>query len=166
MIFRAIPQNASVFVDANPFVYHFSLQPVLGPPCTELLARIARGDVSGFTSADVLNDVAHRLMVLEATTVLGWTGPGIAKRLRKHPVEILKLTHFRQAIQEIPNFGIQSLPITYALVETATALSQQVGLLSGDALILAVMRDHGLTHLASHDTDFDRVPGIARYAPA
>jgi len=32
-------------------------------------------------------------------------------------------------------------------------------------LVVAVMRDHGLTHLASHDADFDRVPGITRYGP-
>ena len=35
-----------------------------------------------------------------------------------------------------------------------------------DALAVAVMRGHGLTLLASHDADFDRVPGITRYAPA
>jgi predicted nucleic acid-binding protein len=38
--------------------------------------------------------------------------------------------------------------------------------LSGDALIVAFMRHHGLTHLASHDADFDRVPGLTRYSPA
>jgi len=40
------------------------------------------------------------------------------------------------------------------------------GLLHNDALILAVMQANGLTNLASHDADFDRVPGILRYAPA
>jgi predicted nucleic acid-binding protein len=38
--------------------------------------------------------------------------------------------------------------------------------MSGDALIVTVMGHHGLTHLASYDADFDRVPGITRYAPA
>src|SRR6266849_2322707 len=46
-----------------------------------------------------------------------------------------------------------------------TALSQQIGLLSNDALLVAVMQAHGLTKLASNDPDFDRVPGITRYAP-
>jgi predicted nucleic acid-binding protein len=50
-------------------------------------------------------------------------------------------------------------------VETATLLSHQYELLTGDALIVAVMRQHGLTNLASADDDFDRVPGITRYAP-
>jgi predicted nucleic acid-binding protein len=38
-------------------------------------------------------------------------------------------------------------------------------LLTNDALILATMQDQTITDLASSDTDFDRVPGITRYAP-
>ncbi len=34
------------------------------------------------------------------------------------------------------------------------------------ALIVAVMQSHGLTNLASSDSDFDRVAGLTRYAPA
>jgi predicted nucleic acid-binding protein len=30
---------------------------------------------------------------------------------------------------------------------------------------VALMQHQGLTRLASHDADFDRVPGITRYAP-
>ncbi len=43
---------------------------------------------------------------------------------------------------------------------------EQHALLSGDALVVAVMHERGFTHLASHDADFDRVPGLTRYAPA
>ena len=44
-------------------------------------------------------------------------------------------------------------------------VSQRIGLLSGDALIVATMQTYGLIHLASHDADFDRVGGLTRYAP-
>jgi predicted nucleic acid-binding protein len=72
---------------------------------------------------------------------------------------------FRDAIQRVPGFGIQVLPVTMPLVSAAAAICQQYGLLSGDALVVAVMRAHGLANLASHDADFDRVPGLTRYAP-
>ena len=62
--------------------------------------------------------------------------------------------------------GIQLLTIAPSLIATAAAVSQQTGLLSNDALIVAVMQQHGLTELASHDTDFDRVPGVTRYSPS
>jgi predicted nucleic acid-binding protein len=31
---------------------------------------------------------------------------------------------------------------------------------------VAIMQAHGLDKIASNDADFDRVPGITRYAPA
>jgi predicted nucleic acid-binding protein len=122
MTFVAIPQNASVFIDANTFVYHFSLHPALALPCQELLDRVFRKELVAFTSTHVLNDVAHRLMTMEAATTFGWTGPGITQRLRRHPAEIQKLTRFRQAIQQVPHFGVQVVSIPPVLVETATSL--------------------------------------------
>ena len=50
-------------------------------------------------------------------------------------------------------------------LDPAAAISQQTGLLHNDALSIAVMRVQGLVNLASADPDFDRVPGITRYAP-
>jgi predicted nucleic acid-binding protein len=96
----------------------------------------------------------------------GWPVAGIAQRLRKHPAEIQKLTAFRQAIQEVPQYRIQVLTIPPPLIDAAAAVSQLTGLLTNDALIVAVMQANGLTNLASGDADFDRVPGLTRYAPA
>ncbi len=61
--------------------------------------------------------------------------------------------------------GIQAGAIAPPLVEAATLASQQFELLTGDALVVAVMQAHGLTHLASNDADFDRVPWLTRYEP-
>ena len=107
MTFADLVAGDSIFVDANTFVYHFSLHPIFAAACTQLLDHIARQEFLGFTSADVVSDVAHRLMAFEASVVLGWTGPGITKRLRRHPTEIQKLSRFRQAVQQVPGFGIQ-----------------------------------------------------------
>jgi predicted nucleic acid-binding protein len=52
------------------------------------------------------------------------------------------------------------------MLDKAAEISQQHGLLTNDALLVAVMREHGLTNLASQDADFDRVPGLIRHAPA
>ena len=165
MIFAAIPRGSSVFIDANTFVFDFGVHPQYGVPCRELLERIARGELQGFTSAHVLCDLAHRAMTIEAMNQYGWPQTGIALRLRKHPSEVQKLTRFRQATDAVSQTGILVLPIDVALVSAATALSQQYGILTGDALIVAVMQANGLTNLASLDADFDRVPGLTRYAP-
>ena len=105
-------------------------------------------------------------MTIEAMQVFGWPAAAIAQRLRRNAAEIQKLTLFRRAIDKAQESGLQLLPITPQQVSAATVISQQFGLLSGDALIVAVMREHGLVDLASYDADFDRVPGLTRYAPA
>ena len=61
--------------------------------------------------------------------------------------------------------GLQLLPVTGVQVSLAIDVSNQHGLLSSDALVVTVMRQHGLQALASHDADFDRVPGLTRYVP-
>jgi predicted nucleic acid-binding protein len=62
MIFPDIPAGCAVFLDANVLVYYFVPDPVFGPACRDLLDRIFRGEIAGFTSSDFLGNVAHRLM--------------------------------------------------------------------------------------------------------
>jgi predicted nucleic acid-binding protein len=114
----------------------------------------------------VLSEIAHRLMALEAVTRFGWPYQGIAPRLKRHPNEVRQLDRYRQAIDESGLLGIRVLDMTGRLVSRGADASRQFGLLSGDALIVAIMNEHKLTHLASNDADFDRVPGLTRYAPA
>ncbi len=165
MTFADIPGGTSVFVDANTFVYACAPDPQFGPPSLQLLERIEHNDVQGFTSTHVLIDVTHRLMSLEACAVLGWPYTGIARRLKRHPAQMQQLSRYRQAIEDIIATGIQFLPIVARHVASATSISQQYGLLSGDALTVALMQEHGLTNLASHDADFDRVGAITRFSP-
>src|SRR5205807_1048993 len=98
----------------------------------------------------VLADVAHRLMTLEAMNRLGWPAAGLAARLRRHHAEIPSLVLYRQALVRLGQMGVQVLPVTEPLVLAATQASQQFELLTGDALIVAVMQANGLTNLASN----------------
>jgi predicted nucleic acid-binding protein len=166
MTFADIASGASLFVDANTLVYHFAADPLLGPACRQLLHRIHGRDILGFTSTHVLSDLAHRMMTIEAMQLFGWPAAGVSRRLRRHPAEIQKLVLFRDAVEGVHRFGVQVVPVTPRHVSAAAEISQQHGLLSGDALVVAVMREHGLVHLASHDADFDRVAGLTRYSPA
>lgn len=166
MIYSDLTAGATVFVDAGPFIHHFEPNAIFGPASTDMLERIENQEFSAVTTTHILSEVAHRLMTLEAMQTYGWKAAGIAPKLRNHPNEVRKLTRFRQAIQEISLFGIRILTIDAAWLDAAAAISQQTGLLHNDALVVAAMHAHGLTQLASADPDFDRVPGLTRYAPA
>jgi predicted nucleic acid-binding protein len=57
------------------------------------------------------------------------------------------------------------LPADAALIVEAATLSGQFGLLTNDALIVALMRRHGLTNLVTNDDDFDAIPGLTVWKP-
>jgi predicted nucleic acid-binding protein len=69
-------------------------------------------------------------------------------------------------VEDIFQLRRQVLAIPPNLMRQAALLSRQYGLLTHDALTVAIVQHHGLTNAASHDRDLDRVPGITRDAPA
>lgn len=166
MIYSDLPAGAAVFVDASVFIHHFEPNPIFGPPSTDFLERIENQEIAGVTTTHIISEVIHRLMTIEAMQAQGWKSAGIALRLRNHPAVVQALSRYRHAVQEIPLFNIRILLIETTWLDAATAVSQQTGLLHNDALAIAAMQAHGLNDLASVDPDFDRVPGITRYAPA
>jgi predicted nucleic acid-binding protein len=59
MTFTDIPAGSDVFLDANIFVYYAEPHPTFGPPCQQLLLRIEKKELQGFTSSAILSSVVH-----------------------------------------------------------------------------------------------------------
>jgi predicted nucleic acid-binding protein len=165
MTLDQVPAGTQVFVDSNILVYHFQPHPGFGLMCHRLLERIERHDLEGYTSTNLLGELAHRLMVIEAGALPGWAGGKVLNHLKQQPSVVKQLTLFQTAVEAVLQSQIRVLTIPAVLAATAATLSRQHGLLTNDAVILALMQAHGLTHLASHDAHFDSVPAITRYAP-
>ena len=166
MTLADVAAGTTVFVDANILIFALVNHPTHGAACDAFLDRAENQEIIAVTSTQVLEEVVHRMMTLEACDRLGWPVQGIANRLRRHPAQVQQLVRPRQALDEIAVARVTALAITPAHVSLATDLSRQTGLLYGDALTVAVMRDQGLTQVASLDADFDRVAGLTRYSPA
>ena len=165
MIFADLPSGSTIFVDANTFVYAFAPEPTFGPPSFALIERACVTEIVAVTSSHVLSDVAHRLMTIEACATFAWPYKGIATRLKNHPSEVAKLVRYRQVIDQINTCGVRVQFVECSDVVTAGANSSQHGLLSGDALILAIMQRNNIANVASNDVDFDRIPGLVRFQP-
>lgn len=165
MKFADVPAGASLFVDANVFIYALLRFPRVGELCERFVERVARGELRAATSSHVLSNVAHRLMTVEACTKWNIPYAGIARHLQRHPEQVKELHTFQEAVQGIEQIQVELLPVTEQHVFQATEISRQHGLLSNDALIVAMMQSSGLTLLASSDADFDIVPGITRVVP-
>jgi predicted nucleic acid-binding protein len=164
MILTDLVDGESVFLDANILVYYFAPHPQYGQACHALIQRVENHALPGYTSTAVLSELAHHLMTFEASAVFGWTSK-VVQRLRQNSSAVMQLSKFHQSLVKVPSLGIRILTIPEMFIETAAMVSRQTGLLSNDALIVALMQANGLTKLASHDADFDRVPGLTRYAP-
>ena len=133
-------------------------------PATALLERLERREVEGWVSPHVLAETSHRLMTIEACSAFGWPYQGIASRLRRHPEHIQQFAdsakRWRGRSPQAPN-GRRDRSACNA----SRRPESQHGLLTNDALLLAAMQSRGLTNLESNDADFDRIPGISRFAP-
>lgn len=165
MTFLDLPRGSQAFLDANTLIYHFTNHPVFGAACSDLLERVEKSEIAAFASTHVVSELMHKLMTIEAVKQFGWTQGKVTLRLRQHPDAAKQLSEFRTALTELHNLSIQILPISASLLDDTAAINRQTGLLTNDALVVAVMQAHGLTNIASNDADFDRVPGIHRYAP-
>ena len=165
MTLDQVPAGAHVFVDSNILVYHFQPHPGFGPMCQRLLERIERQDIEGYTSTNLLGELVSPLDGDRGRHLAGLGGRQGAESTEAASRRGQQLTLFQTAVDSVLQSKIRVLTISPILVSTAAALSRQHGLLTNDAVILALMQAHRLTHLASHDAHFDGLPGLTRYAP-
>src|SRR5207248_6760963 len=109
------------------------------PACNQLVQRIESRDLAGFTSTAVLGEVGHQLMIAEASKLPGWSLGKVKQRLSQQPNVVQTLSLFRRAVDAVLQSSLKALTIAPSLLGTGNAISQQHGLLTNDALIVAVM---------------------------
>ena len=63
MTLEEIGSGSDLFIDSNIFIHHFT---GASEECSNLLARCEEGETNGLTSVNVLLEVLHRLMMVEA----------------------------------------------------------------------------------------------------
>jgi predicted nucleic acid-binding protein len=163
MTLAEMPDAATVFIDANVFVYHFT---GVSPECKGLLERAERTSIRGVTGAHILLEVLHRLMMIEAVTK-GLISPSQpAKKLKQNWQVIQQLKDYNHCVSEIAVLNVAVLPITEEVIRESEELRQAHGLMTNDSITFSLMTRHGLTNLATLDSDLRRVPGLALYQPS
>ena len=162
MSLDAVAPGTRVFVDSTIFIYHFT---GASPECRAFLERCERREVKGLTSALVLAEVAHRLMMLEAVT-RGLVSPGnVARKLRERPEVVRQLDLYQEQVERIPLMGVDVVPLGLATVMRSGEVRKRHGLMVNDSLLVAALRDLGVTALASADTGFQAVEGLTLLQP-
>jgi predicted nucleic acid-binding protein len=157
-----LPDGATVYLDANIFVYDFTGQ---SAECATLLLRAKAGDIEAVTGAQVITETVHRLMAIEAVERGLITAGNPARKLRQHPEVIKQLTAYWQAIEKLRTFRLRIFPFTMADVRRSQAIRVAYGLLTNDSTMIAMMQRRGVANLATLDADFKRVSSVTVYMP-
>lgn len=151
MILADLPSGTSIFIDANIFIYHYT---GVSEDCSEFLGRCESREIAGKTSTNIILEVLHRLMMVEAVNKNLVQPPNILKKLRKHPEKIKQLDDYFVHTQKIERMGISIQSFSQATVIRSHNHRLRYGLMVNDSLILALMEEAGITHLASKEKSF------------
>ncbi len=158
-----LPSGATVFVDANIFVYHFVES---SEKCKAFLKQCEQGELFGVTGVHVLLEVLHRLMMIEAVEAGLVSSGNVPRKLRERPGVVEQLHDYQAYTEAIPDMGIDIRPLTTDVIEDSLSYRQRYGLLVNDSVTVALAISDGIDALATADEDFRRVDEMATYEPS
>lgn len=159
----SIRTGSAVFIDANIFIYHFT---GVSNECGNFLSRCEHGDLVGITSVNVLLEVLHRLMMVEAFRKNIVKPPNIFKKLKKYPEKIKQLNNYFANTQKISEMGIIVKPISWETILKSQTVRLRYGFMVNDSLVVASMEEENLSLLATNDTGFSILDGFSLYRPS
>ena len=142
MKLESIPSKTRVFIDANIFIYHFT---GVSTKCSDFLNRCERSELEGITSTNVLLEVLHRLMMVEAVIKKLIKPPNLVKKLNKHPEIIKQLEDYFINTQKIVDMGIVIKPISFETILRSYNARTKYGLMINDSILVASMQDEDVT---------------------
>lgn len=162
MTLNELQKDEIVVIEANILIYALGGK---SNQCERLIRRCADGEIHGVLSSTVLSEVMHRLMLAEAREN-GWiSGPNPTKQLSGKPESIKTLWRYEDAIKNLLATGIHLEPIGKEDFITAMRIEREHGLLTNDALLLAVAERLRIQAIATADKRLIRVRGIIAYSP-
>src|SRR3989338_889961 len=150
----AIKSGQKVFIDSNILIYHFL---GLNDNATVFLQRCERKEIIAHASVIVLAEIWHRLMIAEVIETYNISPGKAVSYLKSHPRIVKELAKCHIAIESIPKLNIKVWPLTKKIFTSAQLIIKQHGLLTNDALNLALMKSHGIKNIATNDRDFERL---------
>lgn len=156
-----LPDGSNVLIDTNIFVYALTNK---SAQCKSFLARCSREEVSGLTLFDVINEATHIFMGAEAIAKNMSARKPIAY-LQKNPDQVKLLADYWVNTQRVLALNLLKLPTEENIVVRAQQERDSAGLLTTDSVIVAAMREYGVTMIATGDKQFDSVAGISVFTP-
>jgi predicted nucleic acid-binding protein len=150
-----IPSGSLCVIDTNILLY---AEEGVSMEAQRLLLRCARGELAGVLPQTVWQEVTHKLMMAEAMMKGLVKGGNPAARLAGKPEAVRGLNIYRAKVQAIMDLGLGFEECTMVdLTKTGFGLQEKYGLLTNDAVVLAVAMRLKADALVSGDKSFHAV---------
>lgn len=162
MNLNKIAAHERVLLDANVFIYALQQQ---SRQCMQLLRRCAEDQVIGYIADNILAEVMHILMIAEARDNNWITSANPARQLSEQPKRVMALLRYEGLLSDLLSMGLRLESLQREDFITALAVQRHSGLLTNDALLVALAMRLRIKSIASADQAFSRVPGILLYVP-
>jgi predicted nucleic acid-binding protein len=157
-----IKNDEEVFIDTNILVYANQRK---SDECKKLLRRCALREVKGIVAMPMVADLAYALMIIEAREN-GWIErANPARALSERPEIVRRLNAYQTQLHEFLGIGLRIEPALRVDILGMMSIQREFGLLTNDALLLAIARRVNCRSIASADKAFDRVTGFLVYSP-
>ncbi|HWR89408.1 MAG TPA: type II toxin-antitoxin system VapC family toxin [Dissulfurispiraceae bacterium] len=150
-------------IDSNILLY---AEQGVSHQAQRLLRRCAGGELSGILPQTVWQEVTHKLMMAEAVMKRIITGSNPAARLAGKPEAVRSLSLYRAKVQALIDLGLGFEVCTLDdLTTTGFRLQEKYGLLTNDAVVLAVAIRLKADALVSGDKAFQPVTEVPIHSP-
>jgi predicted nucleic acid-binding protein len=160
---NSLKENAFIFIDTNIFLY---LSDGISSECRDFIKQIHSGYYRGVTSIAVLQELTHKLMLDELHKKYGGnTSKSKTKKLIKDPLTIKGLSVYKDIINDVIDLGIPALSPSNKDFKTALKLQTEYGLMSTDAINLALIKEFEIENIATNDKDFEKIPWLNVFSP-
>jgi predicted nucleic acid-binding protein len=158
----SIRAGAWVAIDTNILVYANQQR---SPECVEFLTRCASGELQGVVPVSMVAELVHALMLIEARENNWIERANAARALAERPDLVRRLTRYEIQMREFSGIGLRIEPVGAADILEAMRIQKEAGLLTNDALLLAVARRLNCEAVASADKAIAQAPGFSVFAP-
>ncbi|MBM3298099.1 MAG: type II toxin-antitoxin system VapC family toxin [Candidatus Aminicenantes bacterium] len=158
----SIPAGSWVAVDTNILIY---VNQGRSPQCVGFLGRCAGSELQGVVPASMLAELVHALMLIEARENHWIERGNPARSLAERPDLVRRLSRYEASLREFSAIGLRVEPVGEGDFWEAVRIQREAGLLTNDALLLAVARRLNCEAVASADRRIAAAPGFKVYSP-
>ncbi len=169
MLLSDFTSNERIFIDANIFIYNALDDPLHAESCTDFLRQVEANNIKGVITPHIMDEILFKILIAEASQhIEKFTLSALKKEMKSHrfSTTVYKpVKEYSEYLTELTYGGLEILTVDRELIEKSIELGSQYGLLITDAIHLSTMKQYGIIHIATNDSDFERIDSINIYKP-